>query len=84
MTWVSAEMPELSSRSFHCSGVAMSRRMPSESWVSQFQPTAPGMCPESYEDGVDVHLDQANVVVVAVGGDPIGVDEDIWIHIFGH
>ena len=43
-----------------------------------------GNVPGVVRGRVDVHLDQANVVVVAVGGDPIGVDEDIWIHIFGH
>ena len=40
---VSGPMPEADSSALNSSRPAMSRRMPSDSWLVQFQATAPGM-----------------------------------------
>ena len=40
---VSGPMPDADSSAEKSSRLAMSRRMPSDSWLVQFQPTAPGM-----------------------------------------
>ncbi len=41
-TCVSGPMPDSDSSLLKSSRLAMSRRMPSDSWLVQFQPTAPG------------------------------------------
>ena len=74
---MSGPMPDSESSFEKSSRQAMSRRIPSASWLVQFQPTAPGQVALLVGGRVDVDLDEADGRVVEVGLGPVGVDEDL-------
>ena len=78
-TVVSLSMPESPNSSSICSLDRMSLVSPSFSWLVQFQPTAPRMCPWGVRFGIDVDLDQPQVGVPEVLLDPLGCNDGLWM-----
>ena len=81
---MSGPIPLFESSVEKSSRLARSRRTPSDSWLVQSQPTAPGMMPLAVGGRVDVDLDESDGRVGQMGLGPVRVDEDAVAGVAGN